>query len=146
MILKSNQGFIALTSVIIISVLLMGMVLTLNAASYLGRSAILNGEYKNRSREIAEACVDAVRLKLAGDISYIGSDSLRITTAFGAELCSYDVDIDPQSNNNKIIRAQTTAQNMYTNVEVKVKKLDLSIINSRELQTCDVQNHPWSCS
>jgi hypothetical protein len=59
MIIQKNQdGFIALISVIIISVLLLTLAVTVSTTGILGRFNILDSESKERSGALAEACAD----------------------------------------------------------------------------------------
>jgi hypothetical protein len=62
---SSERGFVALMSVIIISVILLVFVYFLSAASLLERFDALDGESKRVSLALAEACVNAATLKIA---------------------------------------------------------------------------------
>ena len=85
---KQNSGFMALMSAIIISVVLLLLVTNLSLTGFYDRSNILDGELKERSSALAEACVDTAILKLANDPTYsptnedvfIGSDKCVINS------------------------------------------------------------------
>lgn len=78
----SESGYIALISSIIIAGVLMAVVFTLSFKSFMTRFNILDAEYKKRSFNYAEACVDTAILKVIENNSYAGE-----TIAFGSEEC-----------------------------------------------------------
>ena len=64
----TNQGgFVALTSTVVIAVLLIAVTLSLNLTGFFARFNVLETEYKERSFSLAEACVQTALLKLAAD-------------------------------------------------------------------------------
>ncbi|HEY9585493.1 MAG TPA: hypothetical protein VJJ02_02790 [Candidatus Paceibacterota bacterium] len=60
-----QQGFIALMSSIIISIILMTMVLTVSTSSFYARFDALGGENKRESLGLAEGCMNLALLRLA---------------------------------------------------------------------------------
>lgn len=127
MIKNSQNGFIALVSAIIISAVLLVATVTLSYSSFFVRYNLLDGEYKERSSALAEGCVDAAILKLAGDPSYSGNEPITI----GSELCTVrPVQI---SGNNKIIETQAEFQNSYTNLRVVVDQNTLAVQSWQEM-------------
>jgi len=65
-----KRGFIALTVVIIVSVILLALVSTSNLAAYFGRFASLGSEEHERALALAEGCEQLALLKLAQNASY----------------------------------------------------------------------------
>jgi len=65
-----QEGFIALTSSIIISLLLMTMVLTVSTSSFYARKGALEGENKRESLGLAESCMNIALLRLAENALY----------------------------------------------------------------------------
>ena len=63
--MRSSPGYIALTSAIITSVLIMIIVFAMSGAAILNRSDILDATHKERSLALAEACAEVALLKLS---------------------------------------------------------------------------------
>ncbi len=80
---KSEQGFIALMSAIIISMLLIMLSLAVSMTGFFGRFNILDAEYKQRSLVLAEACADSSLLKLITIPDYAGNETINL----GADSC-----------------------------------------------------------
>ena len=82
-----QSGYIALISVIIMSALLLTITVALSSANYFSRYNILENEYKQRSSDLAEACVNYARGQLAGNVTVaantvvpVGTDSCKIVS------------------------------------------------------------------
>ena len=68
--MRLNKGFIALITVIIISVVLLGLVSASNTAGYFSRFNRQEAEYKRMAFALAESCGNMVLLHLAQNYSY----------------------------------------------------------------------------
>jgi len=125
---KYKYGFVALMSVIIISIILLLMATTLSRSGFLGRLNILNSEYKEKSFALAEACMDTALLKLAIDATYAGGPP---EVNIGANKCT----INPITSDSTYFYIETTAvfQNAVTNLRVKVSKSNFLIISFEEV-------------
>ena len=73
---KTNSGFMALITAIIISAILLLIVVNLSFTSFYSRSNILDSELKELSSNYAEACVDTALLKIYNDPGYAGGDAV----------------------------------------------------------------------
>lgn len=125
---KSSAGFMALMSVIIISVVLLLIASTLSMTGFSGRLNILDSEYKERSLALAEACVDTALLRLAQDAIYAGGlPSVSVGTD-SCDIRNFNPSLDPI-----IIETKATFQKAVTNLRVKVAKTDLSVISWQEV-------------
>lgn len=122
-----QDGFIALTSAIIVSAVLLIVTVTLSYSGFLARFNILSSEYKERSAALAEACVDLAILKLADDSGYPGNETISV----GSDSCL----IRPMqvSGSEKIIETQAIFQEAYTNLRVFVDGTTLEITDWEEL-------------
>ena len=88
---EKPNGFIALTSAVIISSVLLVLATTVSATAFFSRFNSLNTEYKRISLGLAESCVNSALLKIAqnytyapaagGDVVNIGSDTCIIRSA-----------------------------------------------------------------
>ena len=112
--IKNNQkGFIALFSVIIISFVLLLMTITANFSGFSGRFNIFDSENKERSNELADACIEEARLAIALDDYSVG---LAEEVEINDEQCEFEV-----SSGNKITthacvnKAQTFYEVIYDN-------------------------------
>src|SRR3990167_8644157 len=65
--MNKNNGFIALISVIVITMILLGVTATLGMKGFLDRFNILEGEAKETSAGLAAACVDAARVSISNE-------------------------------------------------------------------------------
>ncbi len=103
--IKTSGGFIALFTVIIISFTLLLMATTLNFAGLAGRFNIFNSESKERSANLAFACVEGARIAIVSGNYVNGATAPLIIEGEG---CEYKI-----NNNNKII-AWSEVNNAYT--------------------------------
>ncbi len=75
---RKNRGFIALTSALIISVVLIGLVATVSASTFFARFDALGGEYKRIASGLAESCANVALLRLAQDYTYAGGEVVSV--------------------------------------------------------------------
>ena len=129
-----NSGFIALISVIIISVLLITITAAVSLSGYFARFNVLDSEYKERSIALAEACADTAILRLAQDSGYHGPDTVNV----GSDVCTI---LSVESNGSEfIIKTQAafplltsnSSEHAFTNMEVIVQSNDFSILSWKE--------------
>lgn len=123
----NKRGFVALTSVIIISALLLVMATSAGLAGWYTRSNILDTELKERSGAAAEACVDQARLLLTKNPNYTGST----TVAIGDASCI----IGPISTvgAQKVFDTLANYRNAYTHLQITLDATDLSLISWKEI-------------
>jgi hypothetical protein len=69
-----HGGFIALTSVLIISATLLVIAVGAGAGAFYARMNALRREFKTESEAVADSCVGYVRLKLLADTAYAGEE------------------------------------------------------------------------
>lgn len=67
---RHNQGFIALTASLMITIVLVILVVDANASTYFARLDALGSEFKRKSLALSESCVEAAFLKLAKNFCY----------------------------------------------------------------------------
>ncbi|MEK7147111.1 MAG: hypothetical protein AAB772_02545 [Patescibacteria group bacterium] len=122
-----NNGYIAITSAIIISFLLMTIVFTLSSASFFSRSNTLDANQKETSLGLAEACADTALLKLAQNSSYSGNENVNI----GADTCSILALESPSGQ--KIIKTLANYKGYGTNLKITLNHPAMTIISWEEL-------------
>lgn len=121
---NTQSGYIAITSVIIISLLLVTVSVALSSANYFSRFNVLESEFKERSSSLAEACVDQAMFNIASNNLYNGN------VAVGANSCTI-VSVTV-GNPDTIVKTQGVFQNSYTNLVVEVKNSNLAIVSWQE--------------
>ena len=137
-VMPRKNGFIALITAIVLSVILLTVAVALNQIGFLTRSEVLDSEYKNRSFALAEACVDTALLKLAGNPSYSGGEP---SIAVGSDACAIGVvsQNTPSAgqttiNTSAVFPATSvTSQNAVTRLQIIVNSSDLSLISWDEV-------------
>lgn len=76
-----QDGYIALMSAIIISLVLVAVLSTISIVGFAVRANTLEGEYKERSLTLARACVEYATLQLSGKpLYYVTNETVTVTT------------------------------------------------------------------
>jgi len=119
---KTNAGFLALMSAIIISAILLLIATSVSNISFYGRSNILDAELKEKSFALAEACVDVAILNLLQGINYTGD------VAVGSDKCTIQ---SISGTSEKTINTYADHKNYITKLEVEVDT-NMSIISFEE--------------
>ncbi len=124
---NSNGGFIALISVIVVSVLLLTITFSLSLSGYFSRFNILNTEFKKQSVALAEACGDIALLKLAQGVTIITPVSVSV----GADTCT----IFPvqAAAGQTTIKTQAKVQKIFTNLKIVVTDSTLAVVSWEEI-------------
>lgn len=122
-----QEGYIAMTSAIIISILIMTIVFAVSTAGYFSRSNILVSELKDVGLALAEGCAEKALLKYAEDISYAGNESVTI----GSKQCAI-LTIET-SGDNKIIKTEAIVQGATSNIKVTFVSADMTLVSWEEV-------------
>ena len=77
----ATQGYIAIMTAIIVTVLVLVMVFTVSIGSFLGRANISSSYFKERSRAFAEACVETARFRLSTNANYTGGETVPVASS-----------------------------------------------------------------
>lgn len=123
-------GYIALISIIVISVLLLTMGVVISFGGFFTRFTILENEYKEISTSLAEACADMAILKLIENWNYAGGEDQIIDS----NSCRI-VSVQDINGSQKLIKTKAVYQNSHTNLEIAVEKngSKINIIFWREI-------------
>jgi hypothetical protein len=119
--LQSEQGFIALISAILISVLLLAITLTISFSGYFARFNVLDSESKERSSALAEGCADTAIL----DLSL--SQNLPRAVTIGSDTCTI-----VQETPSLPIKTQASVNKAWTNLQVTVDA-DYNVVSWEEV-------------
>lgn len=126
---SAGNGYIAITSAIIITILILTVVLTTSSAGFFGRFNILGTLLKERGSALADACADTALLNLVEDIDYAGNENIVIASS----TCT----ILPIETNGdqKTIKTQATEGDTETNHKVILDTTDFTIVFWDEVAT-----------
>ena len=128
---REPEGFIALITAIILTVILLTLTISINSLGYFTRSEILGAEFKERSSALAEACADRAIQNLIADPDYAGGETVTV----GSDECSID-SVTPSGSTATI---QTSAaypsgsNGAATTLEIEVETEVFSIESWREV-------------
>lgn len=122
---RKRQGYIALTSAIILVLIVMTVALVFSNSNFLGRFDSLGLEQKDISKEAAQGCLEYARLKLKTG-PYGGNETINI----GSSTCA----ILPiqLSGGNYIIQASSSFGTRTTNLELSVVSTTLNTVYETE--------------
>lgn len=124
-----NSGYLAVTTAIIISLIMLLVASTLSSSSLFSRLSDLDSFNKKESYYLSRSCLDYALLKMAVGV-YSGNETVPI----GAKECA--ILAIETSGSNKILKAkgQSTNGNVITNLKLTVNSLDLSTVSFEEVK------------
>ena len=121
------KGFIAITTSIILSFLVLTVAAALGFSAFFSRANNSGFYYKKTSQFISRSCLDYALLKLAENGNYAGNETRTID--------SYQCSLQPMetSGSNKIIKAHSQVNGATTNLKLTVNGATLSTVSLEEL-------------
>ncbi|MBI2013728.1 MAG: hypothetical protein HYS87_02800 [Candidatus Colwellbacteria bacterium] len=128
----NNNGYIALTSVILISALTITIVLAVSWRGYVGQGNVQESYYKEISASAAKACANTAILRLSENPLYAGNETINI----GQDSCTIlpiedIIEIPPK----KAIKATSTVLEAVTNLYVVIENITLSLVSWEEVES-----------
>lgn len=123
---SSRAGFLAITSALMIALLIVVLVASYGIVSYLTRAGISDSHIKEKSRSLADACVEMARLKLSYDSSYAGNETISIAS----DTCKI-VSV-AASGTQRVVKAQGQYNLSYTNYTVSVSATGSTVFSWEE--------------
>ncbi len=111
---KNSSGFVALISVIIISMLLLSIVVTGAEQSVRARVHLMQSEFKFQSFALARSCINKARLQRILDEKYVGSEEVSIQN----EKCFIGSIVENQQG--LLIKTKATVKGAVTSLEASV--------------------------
>jgi hypothetical protein len=118
--MKQPKGFIALISSIIIAAILLLVVVEGSLSSIYSRMNSLDAESKERSVALADACVDALLLRISN------GQTIQGTVAVGSDTCQI-------TNSSSPYKIQAVYNTAYTNLLVGIDPDTLTILSWSEV-------------
>jgi hypothetical protein len=128
---STQNGFIALISILIVSAVLLATTLGLAQFGIANRFFILNMEQKASSKKLAEACVHIARIQTYNDPTFVRSTPLSVPLT--GSTCTI-VSITPSGNNSTIETSGQTGE-AITNLSVVVDNTDGDFLSWEEVPT-----------
>lgn len=125
------KGFIAITSSIVISLVIMTVVFAVSFTGFFNRSNISDSYYKQISKFVAESCVETALLKLGLDPLYGGSE-IRSVNSDQCEIKPVETPIGLPLV--RIIKTKSIIQGAVTNLKVTATFPLLEILFWEELE------------
>ena len=123
-----SQGYIAITSVIIISLLLMAIVFSLSFSAFFNRFNVFDSQSKEISQALAEACAEKALLNLAQNSSYSGNEIITVKTPDSCEILAIET-----SGSQKTIKTRAVFQKAATDIKIIMEMPALKIISWEEI-------------
>ncbi len=130
--INSQQGYIAIISAIVISIVLIGITFTLSFSGFFLRFNVLGTEYKKVSYALAEGCMNVAFVKLANNNSYTGNEEIVLDTANNRKCRIISV---IGSGGTRTVRTQAVYQNAYTDLEA-IASITSSNITANSWKEC----------
>lgn len=109
-----RSGYIAITSALLVSGLIVLVAVSLGLSSYLAQTSLTRSYYKEVSRALAEGCLDESFLKFAEDPAYAGDETVTI----GDDMCEI-ISVEP-SGADRAFRVNAVFLQTVTNIEAIV--------------------------
>lgn len=125
--MKNSNGYIAITTAIILSLMVMVVAISLGSANLFTRLDVLDFYNKQTSYGVARSCLNDALLKLAMNPSYTGSE----TIAVSSWECTIQAIVTAGSN--KVIKAHAAVNGATTNLQLTVVSATLSTVSLEEL-------------
>ncbi len=122
-----ENGFMAITTVMILSVILLLVATSLSFSGFFTRYNILDNELKKVSTGIAEACVDQALLKLAIDSNYPGGEIVNVS----GNPCTIK-NITVSGGGQKTINVKADYKHYVTNLSITINATTLQINHWQE--------------
>jgi len=128
--MKKRDGFIALISAIVISMLLIAITFSLSLSGYFARFNTLNAEFKKQSTALAEACGDMALLRLAQGTTITTPLALGI----GSDTCTiFGIQANTPSAGQTTIQTKAIFQKSVTNLQIVINNASITVLSSQEL-------------
>lgn len=113
-----HKGFIALMSAVIISAVLLLIVVSGSLTGFFARSNVFDAELKNRSRAVADACLDQALLLITNNADYADSEYQAFNELDACELAVTGSpsakDIEIQGSSTKAVTNLAATYNAVT--------------------------------
>jgi len=101
--IKNTQGFIALTSVLILSAIFLSVTISVASRAITVSDTSTAFRERDTARYVAHGCLEYARMELERTLDYQGNEGILI----GEESCQIH-DIEGSGNTNRVLKVQST--------------------------------------
>ena len=122
-----KRGYIAITTSIILSILILAVAVSLGSSNLFIRFDTLDFYNKQSSFSAARSCLDYGLLKLADNPSYLGNETISISS-YQCSILTVET-----SGPNKILKARSQISGATTNLKLTVNAQNLSTVALEEV-------------
>lgn len=128
--MKHSQGFIALISVVILSVVLLAAVVSLSQYGVTTRYALLDLERKAESETLASACLEVARIEVLNDSSYsVSLPGLSLQVGTSTKVCKIE------TVSAGVVKVSASSTGATTNLKATVNTTSGNITKLEESST-----------
>lgn len=125
---KLNQdGYIAITTVIVLSLVMLSVAIALSSSGFFSRFDAVDFSNKRDSYFLARSCMNYARYRLGLNSNYSGNETVNISS----NICLVGSVIT--SGANKIIQASATVNRSTTRLRLTINRTNLSTVSFEEL-------------
>lgn len=117
--MKHNQGFIALTSVLILSAIFLSLSISVASRAISGSKIDTSVYVSSKAQILAESCIEYALTELQRSTNYVGGDNITI----GDESCDI-LTVEGAGNRNRTIKAESTVSGHVYRLKVVVSEVD----------------------
>lgn len=130
---QMTSGYMAVTTAIIVTVVMTIVGLSISFSSLFGRSNALADNYRQQALASSEACLDHALLQLSLSSLYSGNEVVNVPIGGAVLSCSIQPLITQGANTT--IRTTSTVGGSRVNLELVVVSATLNRVSLRELVT-----------
>lgn len=122
-----QKGYIAITTSIILSIIMMVVAIALGTSNFFTRADVNDFYNKQTTLGIARSCLDYALLSLAQTPSYTGNQTIAVSSF------SCTINTITTAGANKVIQAHAQLNGTTTNLQLTVNAATLSTVSLEEL-------------
>lgn len=123
----NKKGYIAITTAIILSLVMMVVAIALGTNNFFTRADVKDFYNKQTTLGMARSCLDYAMLNLAQVPTYTGNQSISVS----GYTCT--INTITTSGSNKVIQAHAQLNGTTTNLQLTVNAATLSTVSLEEL-------------
>lgn len=118
MSMKYKNGFIALTTVLILSAIFLSLSISIATHAILNAGINVGAYTSAQSKALAEACVEYAQIELSRTLNYDGDESILID-----DQSCYILPISGEGNTNRVIQTESIVDGFVYRIEVELSEI-----------------------
>lgn len=129
---ENQKGLVALTSAIVVAVIIMAITLSLSYTGFSARFNVLDLGHKEKTLSLAEACANVASLKLVADQEYSGDEIVPVGD-FSCEILPITKENGEVTIRTRAIFPGNTASSPVTNLVVVLEETSFETVSWEEV-------------